>query len=279
MSVDPRKSREILVVHGIQTGTDGDLNSHRQLGNLVARHLNGIPIGFDCELYRYENVNDHAQAKLTRLMNAAAEALLGGRPLAGMLLDGIDDAIDLVYDVVIALAADSTAAAIRDGLCERIMDSYLNRGHPLYLVAHSLGSVYALDAVNQLIRTRPSGVFDRDRRKTWPVQGLITLGSPLGLPMFGADRKLEALGPGRKWFRWFNYWSRTDPVVSASFYGAPNGGYQIAERFGRPFALGGELGWIVHDRVVDSGAAWLAAHAAYWSYPALGDDLVTFISS
>jgi hypothetical protein len=64
--------------------------------------------------------------------------------------------------------------------------------------------------------------------------------------------------------------------VSASFYGQPVAGYAIAERY---LSTDPTQGWVVHDRVVDSGHAWLAAHTAYWSYAPLGDDLVTFVSS
>ncbi|MFI5308393.1 MAG: hypothetical protein ACHQ53_13635, partial [Polyangiales bacterium] len=216
MSVDPTKPREILVVHGVQTGTDADLDQDVLVRNLVQSHLNGVPLAFSTDLYRYENINDEAQAKLQSVLGAVGSALLDEVPLGSVIVGLAQKAVDLVGDVVIALDDGSTAHLIRNGLCDRIMQTYTTTGAPLYLVAHSLGTVYALDAVNQLIRERPSGVFDRDSRKTWPVQGLITLGSPLGLQMFGAGRALAPLGAGRKWFRWFNYWSRTDPVVSAS---------------------------------------------------------------
>jgi hypothetical protein len=276
MSVDPSKPREILVVHGVQHEADGELKQHELLQALVTSRLNGVPVPFTTDLYRYEGLNDKALSSLESLLSTVLGALLREVPLADMIMDGVDTVMDVVEDVVISLQNGSTARAIRAALCERIMQTYRSGGAPLYLVAHSLGSVYALDAVNQLIRTRPEGVFDRDRRKTWPVQGLITFGSPLGLGMFGDRRRLAALGHGRKWFRWYNYWSRTDPVVSGSFYGQPVAGYRIAERFR---SADPKQGWIVHDRVVDSGHAWLPAHLSYWDYAPLGDDLVTFISS
>lgn len=276
VSVDPSKPREILVVPGVQTGTDADLTQHEQIRKLIASRLNGVPVSFTTQVYAYEHIDDAAQAKLTKVLSGVGKALLAELPLADAIVGAGESVIDLVGDVVIALQDGSTASQIRNGLCDRIMQTYATTGAPLYIVAHSLGSVYALDAINQLMRTRPDGVFDRDSRKTWPVQGLVTMGSPLGLSLFGAGRSLAALGTGRKWFRWFNYWSRTDPVVSASFYGQPLIGYEIAERYVRADA---QQGWVVHDRVVDSGQAWLAAHLAYWHYAPLGDDLVTFISS
>lgn len=276
MSVDPSKPREILVVHGVQHETDAELKQHELVQALLTAHLNGVPVQFTTDLYRYEGLNDAAYSGLESLLSKMLEALLRELPLADLIMDGVDKVMDLVEDVVISLSNGSTAHEICGALCERIMRTYRAGGGPLYIVAHSLGSVYALDAINQLIRTRPDGVFDRDRRRTWPVQGLITLGSPLGLDMFGARRRLAPLGLGRKWFRWFNYWSRTDPVVSGSFYGQPLTGYRIAERFR---TVDPRQGWIVHDRVVDSGHAWLPAHLSYWNYAPLGDDLITFISS
>jgi hypothetical protein len=276
MSVDPSKAREILVVHGVQTETDAQLDQHKLIQALVASRLNGIPVSFTTDIYGYENINDEAQAKLTKLLSSVGKALLDKIPLGNVILSAGESVIDLLGDVVIALQNTSTAATIRNGLCQRIMQTYTTTGAPLYVVAHSLGSVYALDAINQLMRERPQGVFDRNSRKTWPVQGLVTLGSPLGLQMFGSGRSLAPLGVGRKWFRWFNYWCRTDPIVSASFYGHPVLGYEIAERYLRAEP---QQGWVVHDRVVDAGHAWLPAHVSYWNYAPLGDDLVTFISS
>jgi hypothetical protein len=49
-------------------------------------------------------------------------------------------------------------------------------------VAHSLGSIYAFDVLNSLIGDGEH--FDPGSRKTWPIQGLLTLGSPIGLDMF-----------------------------------------------------------------------------------------------
>jgi hypothetical protein len=276
MSVDPRKPREILVVHGVQFESDVDLKQHELVRDLLNAHLNGIPVPFTTDLYRYEGLNDKAYSGLESLLSAVLGALLSKVPLSDMIVDGVAKVMDLVTDVVISLQNGSTAHAIRDALCARIMQRYTNESGPLYLVAHSLGSIYALDAVNQLIRTRPDGVFDRDRRKTWPVQGLVTFGSPIGLGIFNERRRLAPLGPGRKWFRWYNYWCRTDPVVSGSFYGHRLAGYRVAERFR---SIDPNQGWIVHDRVVDSGEAWLPAHLSYWKYPVLGDDLITFISS
>jgi hypothetical protein len=276
MSVDPTKPREILVVHGVQYEADDALKQHELVHALLTARLNGVPVQFTTDLYRYEGLNDKSYSGLESLLSMVLSALLREVPLADTILDGVDKVMDLVQDVVISLQDGSTARAIRTALCERIMRTYHDGGAPLYLVAHSLGAVYALDAVNQLIRTRPDGVFDRDRRKTWPVQGLVTMGSPIGLGIFGKRRRLAPLGPGRKWFRWYNYWSRTDPVVSGSFYGQPLVGYEVAQRFR---SVDPRQGWIVHDRVVDSGHAWLLAHLGYWDYAPLGDDLITFISS
>lgn len=268
MPVDPRKKRQVLVVHGVHTGADADQNQHRAIEALIRARLNGIPVRFACQMYRYENVNDAAQKKLRRLFVLLSTALTGQR----LLSEVRGFSVDLIGDVTIALKNDATAATIRRGLRDRILEIF-DKGHPLYLVAHSLGSVYALDVVNELMRDR--ALFDRNSRKTWPIQALVTLGSPLGLSMFRRN-KVEKLGRGRHFFRWLNYWARTDPVVSGSLYGRPRQGYRIAGRF---HTASEDSGWFIQDHVVDVGKVWLMAHTGYWHHAPIGDDLAALITT
>lgn len=264
MSVDSAKPRRILVVHGVEAGTDEDQHQDEDIKKLVETRLNGAPLDFETAMYRYEGVNDKAQRRRRTVFSLFRKNILEE--------ESVDIASDIVGDVVIALKDGSTAYTIRQGLVDRIEETY-EEGNPLYLLAHSLGSIYAFDAVNQLIDT--NGYFDRDDRKTWPVQGLVTIGSPIGLRMFKRN-KIKPLGEGTKsrFLRWINYWDRTDPVVSGSFYGKPNEGYTIAERFATDDA---DCGWLIQDKVVDVGRAWLEAHVGYWSHPGLGDDLVSLL--
>jgi hypothetical protein len=264
MTVDATKPKRILVVHGVEASTDADQHQDEDVKKLIETRLNGAPLAFETVMYRYENINDAAQRRFRNVLALFASAILAQRP--------VDLAADIVGDVVIALQDKSTARTIRQGLVDRIVETY-EEGYPLYLLAHSLGSIYAFDAVNQLIDT--AGYFGRDDRKTWPVQGLVTIGSPLGLRMFRRNR-VKPLGEGSKskFLRWTNYWDRTDPVVSGSFYGKPNEGYIIVERFATD---GDDVGWIIQDKVVDVGRAWLEAHVGYWSHPGLGDDLVSLL--
>jgi len=264
MPVDPQKPRRILVVHGVQTGTNEDQDQHKLIQGLVTDRLNGAPVDFESDIYRYEDLNDAATKKLSRVLKLFLDNIIAEKT--------VDLAIDLIGDVLIALRKGSTAHRIRQGLIDRILSSY-DEGNPLYVVAHSLGSIYAFDAVNELIAR--TDLFDRDSRKTWPVQALMTLGSPIGLPMFKRIR-VPRFGPGRHFFRWINYWDRTDPIVSGSFYGKPQQGYDIVERFD---TATDESGWFIQDRVVDVGRAWLAAHVGYWRHPAIGDDLATLITT
>ncbi|MCK4422017.1 hypothetical protein KAW48_09485 [candidate division WOR-3 bacterium] len=272
MGVEPQKPRKILVVHGVQTGRDEDINSHETIRELIINRLNGIPIRFETDIYKYENINDKAQKKLKKILDFFLKRLTDKVPFGKLLGSVVDSGVDLVGDVVIKLKEDSTAMTIRNGLIKKIEKIY-NEGNPLYIVAHSLGSIYAFDAVNQLIKD--NRYFDRTSRRTWPVQGLITLGSPIGLSMFKRNT-VKNLGVGTKYFRWINYWARTDPVVSGNFYGKPHEGYQIAEKFTTDSE---KSGWLIQDRVVETGKAWLMAHVGYWDNAAIGDDLVTLIAN
>lgn len=258
--VDPAKERVILVVHGVQAGDDAGLRQDELIQELVDARLAGGRVGFQTRLYKYENINDEAQERLRRLIGMFSANMLARK--------AIDMASDLALDVLVNLQAGETARVIREGLKERIL-SLFHAGHPVYVVAHSLGSVYSFDVVNELMAD--GRFFSPGDRKTWPVQALMTLGSPLGLRLFGRG-KVHALGPEAKAFRWINHWDRTDPVVSGSFYGRPQEGYDIAQRFTNG------SGWFIQDRALDTGKAWLAAHTAYWSHPQLGDDLIHMVT-
>lgn len=262
MTVDPTKPKRVLVVHGVQSGEDADQNQHQLIEELIKNRLNNAPLRFGTEMYRYENINDQAQRGLRHVLKLFLTNIIAQK--------AVDLTADIVLDVLIALKGDSTAEKIRQGLVDRILEIHAE-GNPLYVVAHSLGTIYAFDAVNRLIGT--PGLFDRNNRKSWPVLGLITIGSPIGLRIFKRNR-VTPLGKGDKFFRWINYWDRTDPVVSGSFYGKPYEGYVIAERFA---TQDNNCGWIIQDKVVDVGKAWLPAHVGYWSHPGLGDDLVSLL--
>ncbi len=273
MPVDPAKRRKILVVHGVQSGTDADILLDKKVKELLESRMGDLDLDFDAEMYRYENINDKALNRFRKVTKFFLGHLLEKIPVGRLAGTLIENGIDLIGDVVLNVTNGSTAVTIRKGLSDKILGLH-EQGYPLYLVAHSLGSIYAFDVVNELIRGG-EGFFARDDRKTWPVQGLITLGSPLGLPMFTKGRRLESFGTGRKYFRWINYWARTDPVVSGSFYGKPKEGYRIAELF-RPR---GDSGWFIQDRIVETGGAWMNAHISYWTCPGFGDDLLTMIAS
>ncbi|MFA5032222.1 MAG: hypothetical protein WC614_04300 [bacterium] len=274
MSVDPKKPRKILVVHGVQAGKDNDINSHDGIKKLILSRLTPeqLPmVKFETEMYRYENINDNAQRSLKKVLGIFLVDLLGKIPIGSLAGKLVENGVDVVGDVIINIQEGSTATIIRDGLINRIEKIY-EEGNPLYIVAHSLGTIYAFDAVNKLIANKK--YFDRNSRTTWPVQALVTLGSPIGLSMFNRNT-VKKFQPGSRYFRWVNYWARTDPVVSGNFYGKPVEKYQIAEKF----STNPNSGWVIQDRVIDSKKAWLWAHISYWNDSGIGDDLVSLITS
>ena len=79
----------------------------------------------------------------------------------------------------------------------------------------------------------------------------MTLGSPVGLGLFKKERaKIAKLGEVTKWFRWVNYWDRTDPIVSGSIFGKQLGSFDIAEK-NRTEDV--KQGWLIRDKPVDTG--------------------------
>lgn len=267
MPVDPKLPRKILVVHGVQTGTDADLDQDRLIDALIKSRLGNIPLSCKCTLYRYENINDEAQKNFKRLTDMLVKNPIG--QVVGK------EVLDIVGDVVISLDNSKTANTIRQGLKQAIIDIF-NAGNPCYIVAHSLGSIYVFDVLNQLIAD--GQYFDRNSRKTWPVQGLLTIGSPIGLNMFRITgrNQINDFGLGDKWFRWLNIWDHNDPVVSGNIFGQYLPQYKIAESF---LTSDPKQGWVIRDIAADTGKAWLMAHTAYWHSPVVGDKLVDMITS
>lgn len=277
MAVDFRKPAHVLAVHGVQTGESRDVKSDQQIRTLMNESLNHVHLEKDFEVrgYVYEDINDEAQ----ELHQAIGRAITLGNPLKHKALKTV---IDLVGDVVTAAKNTSTAHKIRKGLRDKILHSY--RSHnPLVVVAHSLGTVYALDVINKLIGDRR--YFKGDDMATWPVQGLVTLGSPLGLALDFQGIQVFEQRPIRSirdaefnLFRWENFYNRLDPVVSGRIFGEPvevdGGKGPIEARYG---PLVRTSNWRLTPHVVTSGRQWLFAHVAYWNNPAVGDRLVDIL--
>lgn len=139
MPVDFRKPAHVLVVHGVQTSENSDIQSEQQIRTLLTRSLADIHVDreFAVNGYFYEDINDNA----VRFYKTIAGALTSGKPLVGKALKAV---IDLAGDVVIAAKNTSTAHKIRKALRQKILESYRG-GHQLVVVAHSLGTVYAPD--------------------------------------------------------------------------------------------------------------------------------------
>lgn len=277
MPVDFRKPAHILAVHGVQTSENDDIQSEQQIRTLLTRSLADIHVEkeFDVRSCPYEDLNDNA----VRLYKTLAGALTSGQPLAGKALKTF---IDLAGDVVIAAKNTSTAHQIRKGLRNKILESYRG-GHQLVVVAHSLGTVYALDVINELIRDKR--YFKGDDRQTWPVQGLVTMGSPLGLGLDFAGikifemRTISSIADAQySLFPWHNYFNRLDPIVSGSIFGSPvvvDGARGPVElRYG---AVVQASNWLLQGHVVGSGQQWLLAHVEYWDNPTIGDRLVDML--
>ncbi len=278
MAVDLAKPPHIVVVHGVQRGSGMNIKLERSVRTLVDRVLKQSHITEDYAVrqYVYEHKNDaHPSVRLAKLI---ARSISRGRPLAGRALSEV---IDLAGDVVINATDSSTAGKIRGKLAEFILDSH-ERGHRVLLVGHSLGSVYALQTLNELIRAEV--LFTGDDRRFWAVQGLVTLGSPLGLDIDLPGLRLfpkvliEALPSEVERLPWHNFYSRHDPVVSGRVFGtkvAVEGSEGPTEL--RYRADTDAAGWLLHGHFVNSGVRWLLAHTAYWKDPTVGVRLVSML--
>jgi hypothetical protein len=277
MPVDFKKDAHILAVHGVQLGDDESIKSDELIRKLVTKSLSRSHLERQYEVFGffYEDINDEAQKFYSKI----ASAISSGNPLVGIALKAV---IDIVGDVVTAARSTSTAKTIRAKLRKEILKSY-KLGHQLIVVSHSLGTIYALDAINELIRKK--AYFDGDDRNSWPVQGLITMGSPLGLDIdisgtkLFEKRKIEPLANAEfEVFPWHNYFNPLDPIVSGNVFGSPikvkGAKGPVEKRYGEDTKT---AQWLLQGQKVTSGKQWLLAHTTYWKNPKIGDRLVDIL--
>lgn len=264
MPINFEKTPEILVIHGVQRGDNDDLTQHETIQANIQSQLASFGIKCDVNIFKYEDINDEA----TELIKRALAALTGNM-VAGWVVGGL---VDIVGDVAIALSEGNTYREIKSLFKERILKSFQD-DRPLFIIAHSLGSIYAFDTVNELMKE--GDYFEHNKVETRPVQGLLTIGSPLALDLFERDwQDMTNLVPADqsvdddfKLFPWRNYWDPTDPIVSGSIIGAPWNEWKFKEKYGdKPY----DLGWDLRSRTVITGKAHLAAHVAYWQDPSVG---------
>ncbi|MFC7105631.1 trypsin-like serine peptidase [Nonomuraea rubra] len=126
-------------------------------------------------------------------------------------LNWLADTTDLDRLLIAAIFADVAAYLDDPQVRETVLDCVLEdlpRAGRLVLVAHSLGTVVAMDLLTRL-------------GPAVEVELLVTAGSPLGLD--GVHRRLLLGGPHRpgRVARWFNAWCPLDPVA----IGCPLGGH------------------------------------------------------
>jgi hypothetical protein len=209
--------------------------------------LRGVELGTDAD------INDEAQRFYHNIAEAMALELL----------------INTWGDVLISAEDKSTAAMIPSAIKIKIEFAF---AHRLYLARHSLSSVYALQVIAELMQG--DSYLYCDDTSDWPVQGLVTLGCPLGLDLTFVGIKIfddqtimtiQALGYLLlQRFIWHNYFNPFKPIVSGHIFGSPVNTY-------------GSLA-PVEKRNLDKchqGKPWFFAHTSYWNSSVLGDPLIS----
>lgn len=102
-----------------------------------------------------------------------------------------------------------TASSVLRGILARAIHEEQTKGNEIMLVAHSMGSIIAYDVLRDLGR-KPGST---------PVEQLVTIGSPLGLPFVKRQIAIERdydprpRTPSRVSGSWANFSDRLDPVA------------------------------------------------------------------
>lgn len=241
--------RPVVCLHGIRPDDDTEVAGFsRPLRDLVTQHAEarGVSLGLDWrEIVWADILDSHHNAALKKIP----------------ALPILDDVFDLVLD---ALAYSGRAVEeITRHVDRRLRAVRDETGRPPLLVAHSMGSIVSLDL---LIRWQLAGRFNGPR-ETWPVAGLITLGSPAGIEMpifheIGYLNRAHVLATHRAvpGFRWIDIYDGDDPVATGSALG------RLGSKREPLHEVRGYDRHCAGSFETDSG--WhFGAHVAYWSDP------------
>lgn len=154
--------------------------------------------------------------------------VLGFRSLFNLILGEIEAVTDLGdLGIEIARQADHyfSSPPTRDGILARVMHA-LKTHKPDVVIAHSLGSVVAIEAI------RAAGV---------PVERLVTIGSPLGLRAIRAQMQKPYAKP-REVGRWINIINPNDQVTLGRTLRGPWGTGVVDDR---------SNGWIINPHSLE----------------------------
>lgn len=248
-----------LVIHGISEGGD------------EGRRGFSAPFGAALESWARGLYGDAWGVDLTEVIWAGLAQKLSPP------LDAIPDVGELVADYLVDVV---TYARNRREIMTHCEAQVFAAGPGMPLLAHSLGSVIAVDLVTKWVI---EGRFD-GRPETWPIRGLVTIGSPLGIdvPLIDAlgftDRAdlLAALGDDAEiaapW-RWINLTDPNDVVVQGELWDAVR-----SRPSPRLDALAGYKRLRVeHLPDIDTGGL-ISAHGGYWTHTAVAQAMLELLT-
>jgi hypothetical protein len=182
----------------------------------------------------------------------------------------LSELADLVADVFIYDGPTRTRR-IKDVVRQQLLAAHAKSKRGVILYGNSLGSVVALDILMDLIAEGRIGAAVP--KKDWPVRGLFTTGSPLGIdvPLISgfvdrAARLAKLLPQPLKSFPWLHLYDASDPVASGNILGIANDPSRLARITGY-----GKLR--LTDLSPNSGFH-LQAHTGYWDHPMIAQQLL-----
>lgn len=250
-------AKRTVIVHGVQTGTDEDaIKGPKVMAQLIAS-LVADRFPLRTEYPTYEGISDDTLARFKEASRLLVDSLtLGTLGVSAAKL------VDLIGDVFLYNFTEKSRE-IRSHIRQTLDTDQCH-----VLAGHSLGSVVCFDIVNDLIK---EGKF-QGPRSTWPVQYLVTFGSPLSLRMFLNSRSLTELGEEKRLF-WYNYFDRSDPVPAGTIFGTPRREFESIRKNFRDEEVDS---WHIFDNVVDTGFN-LLSHVNYWGNGDIGTRIAALL--
>jgi hypothetical protein len=241
-NIDFSKKKVIIFLHGIQETDNEETLQHSKVlhdnfSKFVSDQVDDYLI---IHPVLYESINDESLTEY------------GKQGIINYLISKTDIA-DYAVDVINFVSFNKYHKMIDKKIQETILH-YAEQQYPVYIVGHSLGSMYGLHVINKLIEQHKD-CYELESVH-WPVQGCITLGSPITNKEFFNTIEFIPFN-GVDVIEWINVFYENDIVTDLPFFDEVN----LEEEIGKID------GWKYTQHVLQSDEGLIDSHTHYLNDP------------